>query len=155
MGARNLRMPDLRPRPLTLPPAVRRAILVHARRESPRECCGFLVGARRRVQFAVAARNALRSDVRYRIDPRFHFDLQRLLRSFTPGLEIIGTYHSHPKGRAIPSPSDLEQAYYPEWVMVIAGLGTKPELAAFRIPALKTRRVRPSPESTSVSRKNT
>jgi proteasome lid subunit RPN8/RPN11 len=117
-----------------LPPPLGRAIVAHARRERPRECCGFLLGRGQRVQFSVPMLNVAASPTRYRIDDRTHIDVRRLLRAFTPALEIVGVYHSHPAGPSRPSPTDVAEAHYPEWIHVIADLsGARAHLAAFRI----------------------
>jgi proteasome lid subunit RPN8/RPN11 len=108
---------------LWLPVPVRRAIVAHARREAPRECCGLLVGRGRRVAFAVAMPNLEGGTTRYRIDDRAHIDLRRTIRTFTPPLEILGVYHSHPAGDPIPSETDVAQAFYADWIHVIVGLG--------------------------------
>ena len=119
-----------------LPRAVRRAILEHARRQAPRECCGLLVGRGRQVIFAVACINVARSTTRYRIAPREHIDLRRALRAFSPSLEIIGVYHSHPRGTPVPSPTDVADAAYPDWIYVIVGRdGGRPAIGAYRIRA--------------------
>jgi len=94
----------MRPVALTLPAAVRRAILAHAERDAPRECCGLLIGRSGRVLHAAAMRNISASPrVRFRIDPREHIVLRRELRRLSPALEIVGVYHSHPAGPAEPS----------------------------------------------------
>ena len=116
-----------------VPTAVRRAIVAHARRELPRECCGFLVGRDRRVTHAVAMANAARGRARYRIYDRDHIALRRELRRFTPPMEIVGVYHSHPRGKAEPSPTDLAEAHYPEWLYLIVGLEGATTVAGFRI----------------------
>lgn len=115
-------------------PAVRRAIVAHARREGPRECCGFLLGRGGRILFALAVQNVAGGRTRYRIDDRVHLDLRRLLRGLTPSLSIVGVYHSHPAGSARASVTDIAEAMYPDWVHVIAGLGgRRPQLSAYRI----------------------
>jgi proteasome lid subunit RPN8/RPN11 len=48
--------------------------------------------------------------------------VRRTLRRFEPPLEILGVYHSHPRGPAVPSSTDVAEAYYPEWLYVIVGL---------------------------------
>lgn len=111
----------------------RRAIIAHARLESPRECCGLLVGRGAEVHFAAAVVNRATSPSRYRLDDRAHIALRRALRSFAPPLEIVGVYHSHPSGRAWPSETDIAEAHYPEWCHVIVALGRRVRLAAFRI----------------------
>jgi proteasome lid subunit RPN8/RPN11 len=106
-----------------LPRSVRQAIVEHARRDAPRECCGFLIGSGRRVAFAVALPNvAARPTVRYRIDDRHHIAIRRWLRHFRPKIEIVGVYHSHPRGDASPSSTDRAEWHYPGWASVIVGL---------------------------------
>jgi proteasome lid subunit RPN8/RPN11 len=79
-------------------------------------------------------RNAAASRRRYRVDDRDHIALRKALRRLTPPLSIVGVYHSHPDGLAAPSPSDVAQAFYPDWIQVIVGLRTtRPVLRAFRI----------------------
>jgi proteasome lid subunit RPN8/RPN11 len=114
---------------------VLRAIARDARRALPRECCGFLVGARRRVLFAVKTRNVARGRSRYRIDDAAHIALRRALRRFAPALEIVGVYHSHPNGEARPSPRDVAEAFYPTWTHVIVGLRGGVAIRAYRLTA--------------------
>jgi len=117
-----------------LPPAVRRALVAHARRVRPLECCGLLVGTARDVAFAIPMDNIESSRVRYRIDDRAHIEVRRVLRRFVPPLAIRGVYHSHPAGDARPSETDVRDAFYPEWIHVIVGLGRKrPSVRAFQI----------------------
>jgi proteasome lid subunit RPN8/RPN11 len=118
---------------LVIPDRVRRAIVRHAQQERPRECCGFLVGAAGRATFAVPMRNVAEGRSRYRVDPGAHIDLRRVLRQFIPPLTIIGVYHSHPAGEAVPSPTDIREAMYSSWFYVIVGLGRVPRVRAFRI----------------------
>ena len=119
---------------VALPLAVRRAIVDHARREAPLECCGLLLGRGRAVTFAAACTNAARSATRYRIHPREHIDVRRTLRKFSPPLEIVGVYHSHPSGRPVPSATDIAEARYPTWVHLIVGLrASRPEIVAYQI----------------------
>ena len=125
----------MRPSRMTLPVGVRRAILAHARRDAPRECCGFLIGRRGRVLHAAVMRNAAaRSRVQFRIDPAEHISLRRELRRLSPALEIVGIYHSHPAGPPEPSDQDRREAHYREWLYVIAiGESDKFRLRAYRI----------------------
>jgi proteasome lid subunit RPN8/RPN11 len=113
---------------------VRRAMIAHARRENPNECCGFLLGRPREILYAVPMRNVAASRTRYRIDDRAHIALRRALRPIAPALEIVGVYHSHPAGDPVASPTDVAEAMYPEWVHVIIGLrGGRARVQAFRI----------------------
>ena len=127
---------------ISAPIGVRRAIVTHARRDRPRECCGFLVGSGRRVRHAVPMPNVAPGETRYRVDDRAHIELRKLLRQFAPPLGIVGVYHSHPNGRAEPSPSDVAEAMYPEWIHVIVGLGGgAARVRAFRIARGRVRPV--------------
>jgi proteasome lid subunit RPN8/RPN11 len=112
-----------------------RAIVRHARTERPRECCGFLVGRGTRVLFAVAAPNVSTRRSRYRIDDSTHIELRRALRRFSPRLEIVGVYHSHPSGNARPSPTDIAEAFYPAWIHVIVGMKSRVSVRAYRLRA--------------------
>jgi [CysO sulfur-carrier protein]-S-L-cysteine hydrolase len=109
------------------------SVAAHATAEAPLECCGLLVGTLSRIDESLPTTNLEASRVRFRIDPREHFQLQRTLRG--TDRVIVGAYHSHPASRPIPSPSDIAEAYYPEFVHVIVSLVTpeSPEIRAFRI----------------------
>jgi proteasome lid subunit RPN8/RPN11 len=127
---------------VVLPADVRHAIVAHARRERPRECCGLLVGRGRRVAFAVAMTNVEAGTTRFRLDDGEHIQLRRVLRAFRPPLDIIGVYHSHPRGEAIPSETDVAEAAYPRWLHVIVGLKRAPAaIAAFRLHDGRVRQV--------------
>jgi proteasome lid subunit RPN8/RPN11 len=102
---------------------VRRAILHHADESAPRECCGFVIGTPRRVIAAVRMDNIAPGLDRFRISDEAHIALRRDLRRMQPRLVIMGVYHSHPAGRPWPSPTDIREAAYPEWLYLIAGLG--------------------------------
>jgi len=132
------------PKPVTLPRAVRAAIVGHARREAPRECCGFLLGSGRRVRFALPLVNVdSRPTSRYRIDDRQHIEVRRWLRGLAPPLEIVGVYHSHPNAPARPSASDLAEAHYPDWVFAIVTLKRRREdIGLFEIVRGRARRLR-------------
>lgn len=120
-----------------VPPSVRKAVIAHARRDHPHECCGFLVGTSREILFAIAMPNvAVTPAVRYRIEDRAHIEVRRLLRQFSPPLVIRGVYHSHPQGDPRPSATDIAEALYPHWVYLIVGLGRRiPRIGVFRIRA--------------------
>ena len=113
---------------------VLRTIAAHAQREAPNECCGLLVGTTAVVDEAVATRNLLAHPSRYQIDPEQHIAVNRRLRG-TPR-SVIGAYHSHPRTEAVPSPRDITEAHYPEFIWLIVSLAAdRPEFAAYRIVA--------------------
>jgi proteasome lid subunit RPN8/RPN11 len=127
---------------LAVPTRVRQALVAHARRDRPAECCGLLLGLGRRVQFAVAMPNTDPRPTHYRIDDAAHISLRRALRGWVPRLSVLGVYHSHPAGDAHPSPTDVAQAMYPDWVYVIIGLASRQAaVRAFRIRRGRVREV--------------
>ena len=131
-----------RTRAVRLSPAAARTMLEHALQERPRECCGLLVGARSRVIVAVPMRNLARGRTRYRVDPAAHIALQRLLRVIAPEASIVGVYHSHPHGPAVPSETDVAEALYPDWIHVIIGLQRgRPKTRGFTIAGGQVRTI--------------
>lgn len=87
------------------------------------EICGFLLGnsddetaiVTRLVESPNVARDPART---FEIDPAIHFGIRRRLRQTND--EIVGVYHSHPKGPPVPSRRDLERAPPgEEWVWLI------------------------------------
>jgi proteasome lid subunit RPN8/RPN11 len=119
---------------IQVPRPVRRAIVDHATREKPLECCGFVLGASGRAMFVVPMTNVARSRRRYRIDDRAHIELRRLLRELRPSMSIVGVYHSHPAGDAWPSTTDVDEAFYPDWTYLIVGFRRgRAMLRAFQI----------------------
>jgi proteasome lid subunit RPN8/RPN11 len=114
-----------RARAASISRSARLAIVAHARREAPRECCGLLVGSGRRVVLALPMTNVdSRPRTGFRIDPAEHIAARRVLRRAVPSLEIVGVYHSHPSGPATPSARDVAESHYPEWLFaIVAGAG--------------------------------
>src|ERR1700751_2315552 len=88
-------------------------VLNHALSNPDEECCGLLAGRNGVVARAFSARNvAERPASAYEIAPKELFRIIREIRA--AGLELLGIYHSHPKGDNQPSPRDVERAYYPD-----------------------------------------
>jgi proteasome lid subunit RPN8/RPN11 len=108
------------------------AIVDHARRDAPFECCGLLAARDDVIDEAIAARNLEASPVAFLIDPADHF--AALKRTRAEGREIVGAYHSHPSSPAVPSPTDLAHAHYEEFVYVIVSLArAQPDVRAYRL----------------------
>lgn len=107
------------------------AITAHARRESPCECCGLLIGAAGEITEAVAARNVAAEPHRhYQVSPVDYFAQIKRCRELTQRgtpASVVGVYHSHPHSRPEPSPTDLEQAFE-DFLYVIAGPVTGGEI---------------------------
>jgi proteasome lid subunit RPN8/RPN11 len=89
------------------------AMLECARRGPQTECCGLLAGRDGIITRAFPAENVAADPARnYEIAPKELFHLTREIRASR--LELLGIYHSHPRGANEPSPRDIERAYYPE-----------------------------------------
>lgn len=118
------------------------AIVAHARREHPRECCGLLIGNEDEVMDAVATDNVAAEPLRhYEVSPSDHFaQIRRCRESGSKGaraVNVIGVYHSHPRSAPVPSPTDLTQALE-DFLVIIAGPvdGAAPlEIRAYRLRA--------------------
>jgi proteasome lid subunit RPN8/RPN11 len=108
------------------------AIVAHARREAPRECCGLLIAREDLVEEAWPAVNLREGHVSFLVSPEDHFAAIRHARA--TGRSVIGAYHSHPRSPAIPSPTDIEEANDPELLHVIVSLATDPpNVRAYRL----------------------
>ena len=95
------------------------AIRAHARRAEPEECCGLLFGRPGLIEEARAAANVAEDPARrFEIDPQALIDAHRAARS--GGANLIGYYHSHPKGSARPSVVDETMAARDGGVWAIA-----------------------------------
>jgi proteasome lid subunit RPN8/RPN11 len=99
------------------------AVTAHARRATPSECCGVLVGTTTMIVEAVAANNLADTPTRFLIDPRDHIATMRDARR--RGLRVVGFYHSHPKSPAVPSETDRREANYPDHFYLIVGLASQ------------------------------
>jgi proteasome lid subunit RPN8/RPN11 len=112
---------------------VLRQLAAHARHAAPRECCGLLVGTHQRIVECVATANLDPHPSRYQVDPAAHIALNRRLRG--TGRTVVGVYHSHPRGGAEPSPTDVAEALYPAFVHVIVSALDEavPIIGAYRI----------------------
>lgn len=87
-------------------------LAAEAARASPREACGLLLGAiggGGRVVAAFPCANVAPDPARhFEIDPAALIAAHRAARADGPPL--LGYYHSHPTGRAEPSPTDRAMA---------------------------------------------
>lgn len=112
---------------------VRDALAGHAGRAFPHEACGMLIG-RIEAQGVLVTRSVPCPNVapveerrhRFTIDPRAVINVRRTLRGTSDS--IVGFYHSHTDGRAVPSVLDLEHIrLWPETVWLIVPEGSDRE----------------------------
>lgn len=104
-------------------------LLDEARRAYPNECCGLLLGQGERVTDIVPAANVSAApQTHFEIDPATLITAHRNARTH-PDQAILGYYHSHPKGTAMPSKTDAVMAAADGryWVIVAGG-----EIGVFR-----------------------
>ncbi|WP_210357983.1 M67 family metallopeptidase [Sphingomonas beigongshangi] len=97
-------------------------IRVHAAAAPGREVCGLLLGRDDRVEAVVACDNVADDPARrFEIDPAALLAAHRAARAGAP--PIVGHYHSHPSGRAVPSPRDAADAAPDGTIWLIVGGG--------------------------------
>lgn len=108
-----------------LPRAIREAMIEHARAEYPNEMCGLVIGDRPAGEGGRAlrwepTRNKAASPFRYEIDPA---DLLRLTLETEDVDEVFWAIaHSHVRSPAVPSPTDLGLAFYPDALYILVSL---------------------------------
>jgi [CysO sulfur-carrier protein]-S-L-cysteine hydrolase len=109
------------------------SMIAHARDASPNECCGLLAGTDQLVDECIRTRNVKASPTEYLVDPADHFAAIRRLRN--EGRGVVGAYHSHPRSEARPSPTDVSEAHYPEFIYLIVSLARpqQPDVRAYAI----------------------
>ncbi|WP_254536898.1 desampylase [Halomarina litorea] len=121
---------------LELPAEVYDAVVAHAREGAPEEVCGVLGGRREagtcRVSRAERVPNvASTPETRYQLDPGDQLAAMRAVEDADG--EVVGFYHSHPRGPRRPSATDEAQATWPDASYVIVSLdGTAPFVGSWR-----------------------
>jgi len=97
-----------------------RAMIAHAAEASPREACGLVVydGAGRPVML-YRTTNVHPDPDRFELDPAEHFEVVR--EADEQGWRIGAVYHSHPRGPARPSLTDLNAGIDPDWISFVVG----------------------------------
>lgn len=128
-------------------------ILDHAETGGDEEICGVLVGERRRrdvdgeghdvveqhigddehavVEAVHRTTNAAETPrTRYLIDPEEQLTIIESIEA--AGREVVGFYHSHPRGPPVPSETDAERAAWPGYSYAICVPGERPYLGSWR-----------------------
>ena len=96
------------------------ALLAEARAAVPDEACGLLFGTADSVCAWRAAANVHPApQTRFEIDPQALVAAHRAMRGGGPAL--VGYYHSHPTGRAVPSEIDHAMAAPDGMIWAIVG----------------------------------
>jgi len=132
------------PTTTSLPASIRDAIVAQARAEYPNEACGLIVGDRaaadggRALRFE-PTRNKAASPYRYEIDPN---DLLRLTIATDDAGEVFwGIVHSHTHTPAVPSPTDVGLAFYPDSLYLLVSLADDQADPATGLPGIRAWRI--------------
>lgn len=127
-----------------LRPEIRAQIVARARAEYPNEMCALIVGdapaaeGGRALRFE-PTRNKAASPYRYEIDPE---DLLRLTIATDDADEVFwGIVHSHTHTPAVPSPTDVGLAFYPDALYLLVSLGDTEADPATGAPSLRAWRI--------------
>lgn len=130
--------------PGLLSASIRDALIAHARAEYPNEMCGLIIGDRtaaeggRPLRFE-PTRNKARSPYRYEIDPD---DLLRLTIATDDADESFwGIAHSHTHTPAVPSPTDIGLAFYPDALYLLVSLADDQADPATGQPGIRAWRI--------------
>lgn len=120
------------------------AIRSHGELAYPEECCGFLLGTADSdavVEGIYEVDNSQEEnrERRFLMTPLDYLKAERLARD--SGLDIVGTYHSHPDHPARPSETDLAEATFPRFSYVIVSVkaGRADELTAWTLAEDRSR----------------
>ena len=120
------------------------SMIDHARTGVPNEACGLIVGERpaaaggRALRFE-PTRNAAASPYRYEIDPE---DLYRLGVTTDDADEVFwGIVHSHTHTPAVPSPTDVGLAFYPDALYILVSLADDEADPASGAPSIRAWRI--------------
>ena len=119
---------------IELPEELLEEAISHARDGTPEEVCGWLAGKGDRVEEICPVPNAAEDPVsRFRMEPEAQLVAMRRIRE--RGMELTGTYHSHPKTPPCPSARDREDlALYPDAAHLIISLAApEPQVRCWRI----------------------
>ena len=127
-----------------IPAAIVQELIDHARAEYPNEMCGLVIGSApvgdggHALRFE-ATRNKAASPYRYEIDPD---DLYRITVAADDADETIwGIVHSHTHTPAVPSPTDIGLAFYPDALYLLVSLSEDESDPASGAPSVRAWRI--------------
>ena len=118
---------------LLIPSNLWEKILSHAKEQSPKECCGYLLGE-------VKGKSNILLEVfpmqNIHPSPTRHFSFSpqeqlRVLKEFSH-LQIIGIYHSHPLSPPTPSQEDKAYMFFETYSNLIISLQNGISFASYR-----------------------
>lgn len=101
----------------------------HARAEAPNEACGLLAGRNDSVSAVHCLPNACHSPVEYELTAGGYM----LALDLDEAGQLLGSFHSHPRSAAYPSPVDQQKAFWPFHMVIVSLASPQPVLRAFRV----------------------
>ncbi len=118
---------------IKIPATLLAEVVADAHREAPREACGWLAGRDGRITRIFPVANAAQEPLtQFLMEPEAQLRAMRKVEAM--GLDLVGTYHSHPRTPATPSARDGKLAAYPESLHLIVSLAKgEPEVRCYRI----------------------
>ena len=120
---------------LALPRSILDAMIAHARRDLPNECCGLLAGGIEggtgRVTQHFPIRNDLASPTEYLTSARDLLNAMKAVRA--AGTDVLALYHSHPTSEPVPSRKDHERNEWGDAAahVIISLQGEEPDVRAW------------------------
>ena len=132
------------PPSVDFPAAIRAALIDQARTEYPNEACGLIIGRATATDGGTAlryepTRNAAASPYRYEIHPD---DLYRLTLATDDADEVFwGIVHSHTHTPAVPSPTDIGLAFYPDALYILVSLSDEESHPMTGTPSVRAWRI--------------
>jgi proteasome lid subunit RPN8/RPN11 len=110
------------------------AIVEHARRDAPNECCGMVATRDGHAVSVHEAQNTAASPFRFEVDG---LELHRTLTGIEDaGYDLGAIYHSHTRSDPYPSQTDVNfAANWPgvEWIIVGLANGSEPVVRSYLI----------------------
>jgi [CysO sulfur-carrier protein]-S-L-cysteine hydrolase len=137
-------VPHPGPAAVRLPRSLADAILAQARAEYPNEACGIIAGTADPADGGVAlryeaCRNEAASPYRYSIHSD---DTYRVVVAIDDADEAVwGIVHSHVRSPAVPSPTDIGLATFPEALYVLVSLAEEEADPTTGAPSLRAWRI--------------
>ncbi len=117
-------------------------ILEHVREGDPYEVCGLIGGRDGFAQLIMPIPNAS-------VTPRVAYEMERqamvdaVIGFQRARLEVVAIYHSHPNSSAEPSPTDIDQATWPDSVYLIVGKTDDQQELDIRAWSIRSGKVEP------------
>ena len=115
-------------------PSILRDLADHAAAAYPLEACGALVGAGGHVRVALPLpnRDARAPEIGFAVGPRDYLRVEA--EADAAGLALLGFWHSHPDGLALPSAADRARAWPGLLTVIVAVTGGEPdEISAWQL----------------------